>query len=273
MAGWSVEPIGGVLGARVAGIDLSQPLGDGERKDLYELLLEHLVLAFPGQSIEDSHQMELLAPWGQPYIHPIGRVAGGVEAKVERIVDDEERPPYQDKWHTDVTWDPDPPILGTLRAIEMPVRGGDTLFASMYAAYDGLSETLRDRLEGVSAWHDMGQGQAFKSKAGVDLYDRTKEQFPGAERPVIAVHPDTGRPYLNVNKNFTSHLVGFEQAESDTVLNMLYEHGTQPNYTIRYEWAEGDVVLWDERCTQHFAVADHYPQRREMARLTVSAFV
>ena len=122
MAAWSVEPIGGVLGARVTGIDLSQSLGDGERKDLYEVLLEHLVLAFPGQSIDDSHQMGFLAPWGRPYIHPIGRVAGGLEAKVERIVDDEERPPYQDKWHTDVTWDPDPPILGTLRAIEMPAR-------------------------------------------------------------------------------------------------------------------------------------------------------
>ena len=272
MAEWTVEPIGGVLGARVADIDLREPLANGERDELYKHLLEHLVLVFPGQSMEDTHQMEFLAPWGRPYIHPIGRVAGGVEAKVERIVDDEEHPPYQDKWHTDVTWDPDPPILGTLRAIEMPARGGDTLFASMYAAYDGLSETLRDRLEGVCAWHDMGPGQAFKSKAGVELYDRTKEQFPGTERPVIAVHPDTGRRYLNVNKNFTSHLVGFDRAESDAVLGFLYDHATQPNYTIRYEWTEGDVVLWDERCTQHFAVADHYPQRREMARLTVSAF-
>lgn len=271
MADWTVEPFGGVLGARVTGIDLREPLANGERDELYKHLLNHLVLVFPGQSIDDSHQMELLAPWGRPYIHPIGRVAGAVEAKVERIVDDEERPPYQDKWHTDVTWDPDPPILGTLRAIEMPARGGDTLFASMYAAYDGLSETLRDRLEGISAWHHMGPGQSFKSKAGVELYDRTKEQFPGTERPVIAVHPDTGRRYLNVNKNFTSHLVGFNRAESDAVLDCLYEHATQPNYTIRYEWAEGDVILWDERCTQHFAVADHYPQRREMARLTVSA--
>ena len=271
MAEWAVAPFGGVLGARVTGIDLREPLANGERDELYKHLLEHLVLVFPGQSIEDTHQMDFLAPWGRPYIHPIGRVAGAVEAKVERIVDDEEHPPYQDKWHTDVTWDPDAPIVGSLRAIEMPARGGDTLFASMYAAYDGLSETLRDRLEAVNAWHDIGPGQSFKSKAGVELYDRTKEQFPGVERPVVAAHPDTGRRYLNVNKNFTSHLVGFDRAESDAVLEMLYEHATQPNYTIRYEWAEGDVIVWDERCTQHFAVADHYPQRREMARLTVSA--
>ena len=112
MAEWTVEPIGGVLGARVKDIDLREPLSDGERKDLYELLLEHLVLVFPGQSIEDEHQMDLLSSWGRPYIHPIGRTAGAVEAKVERIVDDEGRPPYQDKWHTDVTWDPEAPSWG-----------------------------------------------------------------------------------------------------------------------------------------------------------------
>ncbi len=271
MTAWRVEPIGGVLGARVRDIDLRGPLGDGERKELYELLLEHLVLVFPGQDIEDHHQMDLLSSWGRPYIHPIGRTAGVVEAKVERIVDDEDRPPYQDKWHTDVTWDPDAPIVGSLRAIEMPARGGDTIFASMYAAYDGLSEALRERLEGLTAWHDMGPGQSFISKAGAELVDRTREQFPGSERPVIAVHPDTGRRHLNVNQNFTSHLAGFDRAESDAVLDYLYEHATQPNYTIRYEWTEGDVVVWDERCTQHFAVADHYPRRREMARLTVAA--
>ncbi len=271
MQAWQVEPIGGVLGARVTGIDLRRPLSESRRDELYRLLLEYLVLVFPEQSIDDSHQMDLVSGWGRPYIHPIGRVAGAVEAKVERIVDDENRPPYQDKWHTDVTWDPDAPILGTLRAIEMPPRGGDTIFASMYAAYDSLSETLRDRLEGVTAWHDMGPGQSFISKAGADLVDRTREQFPGTERPVIAVHPDTGRRHVNVNKNFTSHLVGFDWAESDALLNLIYEQATQPNHTMRYEWTEGDVILWDERCTQHFAVADHYPLRREMARLTVAA--
>ncbi|WP_419918106.1 TauD/TfdA dioxygenase family protein [Candidatus Poriferisocius sp.] len=271
MAGWTVEPIGGTLGARVGDIDLRGPLSDEDRDALYGLLLEHLVLVFPEQAIHDDHQMDLLSSWGRPYIHPIGRTAGMVEAKVERIVDDGERPPYQDKWHTDVTWDPDAPIVGSLRAVEMPARGGDTIFASMYAAHDGLSETLRERLEGLTAWHDMGPGQAFISKAGGELVERTREQFPGTERPVIAVHPDTGRRHLNVNKNFTSHLVGFDRAESDAVLNLLYEHATQPNYTIRHEWTEGDVIVWDERCTQHFAVADHFPQRREMARLTVAA--
>ncbi len=88
---------------------------------------------------------------------------------------------------------------------------------------------------------------------------------------MVAVHPDTGRRHLNVNKNFTSHLMGFHRGESDALLNFLYDHATQPNYTIRYEWSEGDLIVWDERCTQHLAVADHYPQRREMARLTVAA--
>ena len=271
MTQWQVEPIGGVLGARVGNIDLREPRDPDAQDELYKLLLEHLVLVFPDQAIDDDQQMALLAPWGRPYIHPIGRVAGAVEAKVERIVDDEAHPPYQDKWHTDVTWDPDAPIVGSLRAVDMPPRGGDTMFASMYAAYDGLSEALAERLEGLVAWHDMGPGQAFISKAGGELVDRTREQYPGVERPVIAVHPDTGRRHLNVNQNFTSHLVGFDRAESDAILDMLYEHATQPNYTIRYEWTEGDVIVWDERCTQHFAVADHYPQRREMARLTVAA--
>jgi taurine dioxygenase len=117
----------------------------------------------------------------------------------------------------------------------------------------------------------MGSMQAFVSKAGDAAVARTREQFPGAAHPVVAHHPVTGRPYLNVNKEFTDHLVGFERGESETLLGFLVEAATNPNVQVRHRWRAGEVALWDERCTQHFAVADYLPARREMARVAVRA--
>src|SRR5690606_6070307 len=199
----------------------------------------------------------------------IGRAMGRTEAGVERIVDSVERPPYQDRWHTDVSWDTEPPIYGTLRAIDIPPRGGDTIWVDTRAAYDALSSVMQRVIEPLEAWHDMGAARAFTTKAGADIVARTREQFPGAAHPVVGVHPRSGRRYLNVNKEFTSRIVGMTPEESDGVLRVLVDHVTNPNFQMRYQWAVGDVVIWDERCTQHFAVADYLPARREMGRVAV----
>jgi taurine dioxygenase len=113
----------------------------------------------------------------------------------------------------------------------------------------------------------MGAGQAFVSKAGAEITARTRELFPGVEHPVVAVHPGTGHPFLYVNRQFTRHIVGLHEAESAALLGFLVDHATHPNFQVRHRWTVGDVCLWDERVTQHFAVADHYPQRREMGRV------
>jgi taurine dioxygenase len=267
----TVTPAAGALGASVEGLDLRAPLSAGAIDDIGALLDEHLVPFFPGQHLDDEQHLAFALRFGEPYVHPIGRAGGRTTAGVERIIDSVDRPPYQDRWHTDVSWDFEPPTFGTLRAIELPSRGGDTLWASAYAAYDALSPVMREVIQSLDAFHDMGAAKAFITKAGGDIVARTREQFPGAAFPVVGVHPRTGRRYLNVNKEFTNHIVGMNPDESAALLRVLVDQFLNPNVQMRYRWAVGDVAIWDERCTQHFAVADYMPERREMGRVAVIA--
>ena len=141
----------------------------------------------------------------------------------------------------------------------------------MYTAYDALSPVLQTAIAPLLAVHDMGKAAAFITKAGPDLVARTREAFPGAKHPVVGVHPATGRRYLNVNKEFTAAIVGMHPEESAVLLKLLTDLATNPNHQVRHSWAPGDFVIWDERVTQHFAVADYLPERREMARVAVGA--
>jgi taurine dioxygenase len=266
------RPLSGTLGAEVEGVDLASRLDDGTLAELRALLDRHLVLFFANQGIGDDEQLALASRFGSPYVHPIGRTLGRTTAGVEHIVDSVEHPPYQDRWHTDVSWDPFPPIYGFLRAEDLPSRGGDTIWASMYAAYDALSSVMQRMVEPLVAVHDMGSMRAFIEKAGAEVVARTREQFPGAEHPVVGVHPSTGRRYLNVNREFTDRIVGMNPDESQAVLGLLVQHAANPNFQHRHSWTGGELAVWDERCTQHFAVADYLPERREMARVVVGAF-
>jgi taurine dioxygenase len=253
------------------GVDLAAPLDEETLADLHALLDRHLVLFFADQAISDEEQLAFASRFGAPYVHPIARTLGRTTAGVEHIIDSVEHPPYQDRWHTDVSWDPFPPVYGFLRAAEVPSRGGDTIWASMYAAYDALSPAMQQSVEPLVAVHDMGSMRAFIEKAGVEAVARTREQFPGAEHPVVGVHPSTGRRYLNVNREFTDRIVGMHADESAALLGLLVRHATNPNFQCRHTWTLGELAIWDERCTQHFAVADYLPERREMARVVVGA--
>lgn len=264
-----VTPAAGHLGAIVTDLDL-RSLREDDVATLRELMTEHLVLAFPDQgAMTDTEQVEFTSNFGGPYIHPLARALGATEFKASHIVDDLDHPPYQDKFHTDVSWDPEPPTFGCLRMIDRPERGGDTIFVSMYAAYDELSDAMKRALEGLTAWHNMGNETAFRSKAGDAIVDATLALVPGAEHPVVGTHPVSGRKYLNVNSEFTDHIVQMSRPESDAVLGFLVSHSTNPNFALRWNWTLGDVVLWDERPTLHFAVADYWPRRREVVRVNV----
>jgi taurine dioxygenase len=266
----TVTPVGGALGARVDGVDLRRPLGASTVEQLGDLLTDHLVLFFSEQHLDDEQHLAFARQFGEPYVHPLSRAAGRLDAAVGHIVDSVETPPYQDKWHTDVSWDIEPPAFGTLRAIEMPSRGGDTVWSDVRLAYDALSPVMQQIIEPLEAWHDMGSATAFISKSGADLVARTKELFPGAPHPVVGTQARTGRRYLYVNGEFTSRIVGLAPDESAALLGVLVRNVVNPNYQVRYRWTVGDVALWDERCTQHFAVADYLPERREMARVALA---
>jgi taurine dioxygenase len=266
----TVTPTAGRLGASVRGVDLARPLDDPTLHQVEALLAEHLVLHFPDQDIDDAQQLAFALAFGDPYIHPLAR-GSSIEARCEHIVDDVEHPPYQDQWHTDVSWDDHPPSYGTLRAVDLPPRGGDTIFVNTYAAYESLSPTMQQLLEPLAARHTMGSGKAFVAKMGPEIVAKVREQFPGVDHPVIGTHPLTGRRFLNVNRGFTESIVGLTDAESEALLTLLFDHVTNPNFQYRHQWSPGDVVIWDERCTQHFAVADYMPHRREMGRCVVRA--
>lgn len=265
----NLTPVAGHLGAVVSDIDLTQ-IGSDYIAALKVALNQHLVLFFPNQGkMTDEQQVEFSLNFGTPYFHPIARASGVTEFTAGRIIDDVDHPPYQDKWHTDVSWDPEPPVFGTLRMVDRPERGGDTVFVSSYAAYDALSDAMKAALDGLTAWHGLGDEMSFRSKAGDDLVDRTLAIVPGATHPVIGVHPETGRKFINVNAEFTSHIIEMTKAESKAVLDFLVAHCANPNFAVRWNWTIGDVVLWDERPTLHYAVADYYPQRREVIRVNV----
>jgi len=266
-----IRRVTGALGAVVTGLDLKQPVPAESFAALEAALFEHLVLFFPEQHLDDAQQEAFARRFGSPYIHPLGRLLGVTEARVERIVDSDTSHPYQDRWHTDVSFDVTPPTIGTLRAIEIPAFGGDTLWASTRAAYESLSEGLRDRLEGLVAIHDSGDGKAFAEKAGAELAAKLERAYPGTRHRMVEVHPVTGRRHLYVNRQFTRRIEGLASNESDALLEEVYSHVENPNLQLRHAWRAGDVGLWDERATWHFAAADHYPQRREMGRMVVTA--
>jgi taurine dioxygenase len=269
----AVRPLAGALGAAVEGVDLTRDLTDATVAELRTLLDEHLVLFFPPMGVDDERQHAFASRFGSPYAHPIGRMFGrtAADVKVEHIVDSVEHPPYQDKWHTDVSWDAVPPAFGTLRAIEMPARGGDTIWSDARLAYDALSPVMQRIIDPLEAWHDMGSMTSFISKAGADAVARTKALFPGTAHPVVGTQEATGRRYLYVNREFTNRIVGMAPDESEALLEFLVGHAANPNFQVRYRWTVGDVAMWDERCTQHFAVADFLPERREMARVALSS--
>lgn len=265
----TITPAAGRLGAIVEGLDLSQPVDGDVVEGLRSLLDEHLVLFFPGQDLDDEAHLAFALRFGDFYVHPLARVNGATSPQCGHIVDDVDHPPFQDNWHTDVSWDPEPPTHGCLRMIDRPASGGDTIFSNMYVAYELLSAPLQRFLDGLTAFHTMGEGTAFASKAGAAIADSARTLVPGAHRAVIGTHPHTGRRYLDVNAGFTQSIDELTRAESRRILDLLFDHASHPNLQVRWVWSPGDVVLWDERCTQHFAVADYFPQRREVARVNV----
>ena len=177
-------------------------------------------------------------------------------------------------WHSDAPYAEIPPKASALYAIEVPERGGDTLFANMYAAYDALSESLRERLAKLTAvnggpyiYTARGGGPQFSSRD--DAREEDDPVFSTALQPVIRTHPETGRRVLYVNPAHTEYIEGMSAAESAALLDFLYRHGARPEFIYRFHWRPGSLALWDNRCTWHYAANDYPGQRREMLRLTI----
>jgi alpha-ketoglutarate-dependent taurine dioxygenase len=253
------------IGAEIHGIDLSRPLDDAGFAAVHGALMDHSVIFFRDQDITVDQQKEFGRRFGELHIHPAapGALAGHPEILVIHA-DEKSKRVAGEEWHSDVSCDPEPPMGSVLHITELPPVGGDTLFASMYAAYETLSDEMQRFLCGLTAVHD-GE-HVYRGRYN---YDDRGKSFPRAEHPVIRTHPVTGRRALFVNRGFTTRIVELKRAESDAVLQMLFRHVETPELHCRFRWAPRSIAFWDNRCVQHHAMWDYYPQRRHGNRVTI----
>jgi taurine dioxygenase len=254
------------IGAEIFGPDLSRELGNQQFQEIHDALMENLVIFFREQTLTPEQQKDFGRRFGRLHVHPAapGRLEGHPEILVIRANEKSKRVAGEE-WHSDVSCEPEPPMGSILYMHEVPANGGgDTLFASTYAAYEALSEPMQRFLEGLTAIHD-GE-HVFRGRYGVD--DQGK-QFPRAEHPVIRTHPVTGRKGIFVNRGFTTRITQLKRHESAALLEMLYRHIETPEFHCRFKWRPGSIAFWDNRCAQHHAMWDYYPLRRHGHRVTV----
>jgi taurine dioxygenase len=266
-SGVSVRPLTPALGAEILGLDLRPPIDDGVFGLVHRALLDHQVVFFRDQDIPVEQQMALGARFGELVAHP--NDPGLPEHPAVMIIhaDATSRRVAGESWHSDVSCDPEPPLGSILRIHTLPESGGDTVFASMYAAYDALSEPMKHFLGGLTAIHDGGPYyRSVNERLGRDDGGRT---YPRAEHPVIRTHPETGRRAIFVNEMFTARIVGLPRGESDAILRFLFQHVQQPAFQCRFRWQRNSMAFWDNRCVQHQAVWDYWPATRSGYRVTI----
>lgn len=263
-------PSSGALGAEVSGIDLCGPLDDDTLEELKRGWLEYEVLFFRDQPMSPADHAAFANKFGKPQLHEAyPHVEGYPQLTI--LENDEANPSKIEKWHTDMTFRPNPPLGSILHGIIIPERGGDTLFASMSAAYDGLSDSMQAFLSSLTAIHDFSYGfrESLDEPGGRERLAQMVRDNPPVEHPVIRTHPESGKKCLYVNSLFTVSIKGMKEKESRALLNFLFEHATTPEYTCRFGWAPNSVAFWDNRIVQHKPVNDYWPQHRKMQRITI----
>lgn len=267
-----ITPLGPAIGALVDQVDLTRALSDDSFAALHAALLQHQVLFFEGQDITPQQQRDLAARFGPLHIHPVYPQHPQVPEII--LLDTSlDNPPDNDNWHTDVTFISTPPMGAVLSAQLLPGCGGDTLWSSGVAAYQGLSEPWRRLLDPLTAEHDFLQSfpawRFARTPEERVRWEAARDKHPPVRHPVIRTHPETGRRGLFVNEGFTSRIVELNKSESDAVLAQLRAHAAKPEFTVRWRWKRHDLAIWDNRLTQHYATADYLPQRRVMHRATI----
>lgn len=271
----SVRKVGGSLGAILHGIDLASDLSEETVNFIRNELLKHKVIFFRHQSgFDDGWQEKLAEKLGGPIAHPTVPVAEGSRYLLEL---DSKEGEAASSWHTDVTFIPEFPAISVLRAIVTPEWGGNTLWANTVAAYETLPEPIKilaDKLHAIhSNRYDYAENHSNLNASGIERgvahYEKVfTSTLYETEHPVVHVHPETGERSL-LTGHFIKQFVNLNKGLSDKILAILQEHLTKPEFTVRWQWQPGDVAIWDNRSTQHRAVADFGDQRRHLRRATI----
>jgi len=267
----TLRRLGAFLGAEVTGVDLTGPLAPATVEAISLAHAAHEVLVFPNQKIGSEDLKRFGRCFGELTVHPFSTNAAGAPELI--VYDNKEgNPPAStDIWHTDETFRECPPMGTMLCAKIVPAIGGDTVFCSMTAAYDALSDRMQQLISGLEAVHDFKPFKTLfaESEDGWRKLRHFEELYRPATHPVVRVHPVTGRKALFVNPQFTLFIKGMEERESRTLLDTLFRATSVLEHQYRHRWEPDMLVFWDNRAAQHAAVHDYYPQRRLMERVTI----
>lgn len=271
-AGMCVEPLSGALGAVIRGIDVTA-LDDAGFAAVYAAFLRHGVIVLEDQQVDPAQYVAFARRFGPLAEYPFAKGMDGHPQIVEIIKEPHQTSNFGGMWHTDTTYQPNPPKATMLYAVETPPVGGDTLFADMRLAYDKLSPGMQRMLAGLRALNSSSLNASLLrgehlSSGSMGAKTDAKPVLE-AEHPVVLTHPETGRKALYVNPSHTVRFVGFTREESLPLLQFLFAHSVRPEFTCRYRWRPGSLAIWDNRSTQHCAINDYDGHRRVMRRITI----
>lgn len=273
---WRIEPCGPVLGAELGGVEVGDAVDPEVAAELRALLTRYKVLFLRDLDLSHEQHLALGRVFGPLEGHPvIAHVPGypeildirGSEGRVSDAASDRAFRAL-DKWHSDVTFRARPSFGAVLRARELPPIGGDTLWVDAAAAYEGLSDAVKARIAGRTATHDLLHD--FGDRIAPERRAAMAAEFPPQHHPIVRRHPETGEHVLFVNASFTSRIDGLDDAQSTELLRHLLDQFKVPEYQIRFRWTPNAVAIWDNRCTQHYPVADYWPAKRRMERVTIA---
>ena len=265
-----VNRLSPTIGGEILGVDISKTLEEETKALIYEALLVYKVIFFRDQDISTEQHINFSKNFGELEIHPFAPKKESFP-EVLVITHNEKSKGRENTWHSDVTWRMEPSLGSVLRMIEKPEHGGDTLFADMYAAYDNLSEEIKEKLEDAIAVHDFAnfRNRLIKEGKSDEEIEAFNKQYPMPEHPVIRTHPDTKKKVIYVNAAFTQYIKDWDPEESQQMLNFLYSRASVPEYQCRFAWQDNSIAFWDNRACQHYANSDYWPNVRKVERVTI----
>jgi alpha-ketoglutarate-dependent sulfate ester dioxygenase len=272
-----VAPLTLHIGAEIRGVDLTRPLPPHQLKEVRKAFLKWKVIFFRGQHLDHTQHVAMARQFGEPTIgHAVfGHVEGHPEiySVAKNRTANENRTAMMvtpwSGWHTDITAAVNPPCASILRGVTIPPYGGDTFWTNLAAAYTGLSQTMRGFVGGLRGIHKFVPREV--AKAGSEYNERIRRRALESEHPLVTVHAETGERVLFASPSFLKSVVGLTPRESQKTLEMIWEHVTRPEYTVRFKWNEGDIAFWDNRATAHLAPTDIFESDfdRQLYRITL----
>jgi taurine dioxygenase len=264
-----IHPVSEAVGAEIRGIDLSRPLSDDAVGAIRRAVAGHGVALFRDQTLTPEQHIALARRFGPINVNRFFAHLDGFPEIALVAKEPQQTRNIGGGWHTDHSYDQLPAMGSLLYAREVPQTGGDTLFASMYAAYDALSDGLKQTLSGLRALHSSRHVFGVARPGMEGRIGNQELATQDAIHPVVVTHPESGRKALYVNPGFTLRFDGWTEEESRPLLEYLYRHATRPEFTCRFQWRAGSLAFWDNRATWHYAANDYHGHRRLMHRITV----